>query len=88
MQRFLALVLLLAASTIGLAGCGNKGPLYLPPPPVQEISAPAAVPEEVSEKAPEETAEEAIEPEDSSEDSSEEIEAAEESEAVEAVEAD
>jgi predicted small lipoprotein YifL len=75
MQRFLALMLLLAVSTIGLAGCGNKGPLYLPPPPVQEISAPAAVAEEVSEKAPEDTAEETTEPE--------EIEAAEEPEAVE-----
>ncbi|MEH6468548.1 MAG: lipoprotein [Porticoccus sp.] len=80
MQRFLALVLLLAASTIGLAGCGNKGPLYLPPPPVQEISAPTEVPEE--------TAAETVEPDDSSEDSPEDMEAAEEPEAAEAAEAD
>lgn len=64
MRQFLAirgvltLMLLLAASTIGLAGCGNKGPLYLPPPPVQEISAPAAVAEETAEPEEIEAAEE------------------------------
>lgn len=58
MQRFLALMLLLAASTIGLAGCGNKGPLYLPPPPVQEISSPAEAPEETEESEDTKAAEE------------------------------
>ncbi|MDO7653482.1 MAG: lipoprotein [Porticoccus sp.] len=38
MQRFTALILLLAASTLGLIGCGNKGPLYLPPEVVQEVT--------------------------------------------------
>ena len=37
-QRFLALMLLLAVSTFGLIGCGNKGPLYLPPDVVQEVT--------------------------------------------------
>jgi predicted small lipoprotein YifL len=51
MQRFCALrsgifrpgilLLLLTLSSSILTGCGNKGPLYLPPEPVQEIS-PAA----------------------------------------------
>lgn len=83
MQRFLALVLLLAASTISLTGCGNKAPLFLPPPPVQEISVPA----EVSEEIPEEASEEAVESEDSSdtpEDSPEKTEAPEEPETTEA----
>ncbi|WP_438951250.1 LPS translocon maturation chaperone LptM [Porticoccus sp.] len=35
MQRFFALILL-SASFIGLSACGNKGPLYLPPEPVQQ----------------------------------------------------
>ncbi len=39
MQRVFALVLLAALSTIGLSGCGNKGPLYLPPEPVEEVPA-------------------------------------------------
>ncbi|WP_461480736.1 LPS translocon maturation chaperone LptM [Porticoccus sp.] len=39
MQRIFALVLLAALSTIGLSGCGNKGPLYLPPEPVEEVPA-------------------------------------------------
>ncbi len=71
MQRFLVLMLLLAASTISLTGCGNKGPLYLPQAPVQQISTPAEVPEEVSEEAPVEASEETVESEDSPEDSSE-----------------
>lgn len=36
-QRFCILILLLVASTLSLTGCGNKGPLYLPPEPVQEV---------------------------------------------------
>ena len=66
MQRFLAirrlltLALLLTASTIGLAGCGNKGPLFLPPEPVQEISSPAQEPEA---KAESEDVNESEEPE-------------------------
>jgi predicted small lipoprotein YifL len=79
MQRFLALMLLLAASTISLTGCGNKAPLFLPPPPVQEISAPAEVSEEASETT--------VESEDSSdtpEDSPGNMEAAEEPETTEA----
>ncbi|HEB29134.1 hypothetical protein LCGC14_2460140 [marine sediment metagenome] len=67
MRRFLTLMLLLAASTISLTGCGNKGPLYLPPPPVQQISTPAEVSEEASEEAPVEASEETVESEDSSE---------------------
>tara|TARA_B110000503_G_C7020912_1_gene359736 strand:- start:211 stop:444 length:234 start_codon:yes stop_codon:yes gene_type:complete len=49
-RRFLTLVLLLAASTIGLAGCGNKGPLFLPPEPVQQITSPAEAAEETEEQ--------------------------------------
>jgi len=37
-QRFSALILLLAVSTLSLIGCGNKGPLYLPPDAVQEVT--------------------------------------------------
>ena len=36
--RLCAWLLLLAVSTAGLTGCGNKGPLYLPPEPVQETT--------------------------------------------------
>lgn len=82
MQRFLVLMLLLAASTISLTGCGNKGPLYLPQAPVQQISTPA----EVSEEAPEETVESedsSDAPEDAPEDSPENTEAAEEPETTE-----
>ncbi len=49
MQHFYALMLLLAVSTISLVGCGNKGPLYLPPEPVQETTSEpseASAPEE------------------------------------------
>jgi predicted small lipoprotein YifL len=83
MQRFLTLMLLLAASAISLTGCGNKGPLYLPQAPVQQISTPAEVPEEASDKTVEsEVSSDA--PEDSSEDSPENTEAAEEPETTEA----
>ena len=44
MQRLFALVLLAALSMIGLSGCGNKGPLYLPPEPVEEVPADAGAP--------------------------------------------
>ncbi|MDP1520331.1 LPS translocon maturation chaperone LptM [Porticoccus litoralis] len=44
MQQFFALVLLVALSLIGLTGCGNKGPLYLPPEPVEEIPAEVETP--------------------------------------------
>lgn len=44
MQRIFALVLLAALSIIGLSGCGNKGPLYLPPEPVEEVPAAAEAP--------------------------------------------
>jgi predicted small lipoprotein YifL len=36
--RLRAWLLLVAVSIVGLSGCGNKGPLYLPPEPVQEIT--------------------------------------------------
>ena len=53
MQHFYALILLLAVSTLGLVGCGNKGPLYLPPEPVQEVTAETDEPSEAI--APEES---------------------------------
>jgi len=72
-QRFIALMLLLAASTLGLIGCGNKGPLYLPPEVVQEVtstSSNSAESEEPSQttgfqaiEKPEVSEPEAIEPE-------------------------
>jgi predicted small lipoprotein YifL len=38
MQRYFVLSLLATlASTIFLTGCGNKGPLYLPPTPIQVV---------------------------------------------------
>lgn len=39
MQRLFALPLLIITLTLVLTGCGNKGPLYLPPDVVQETSA-------------------------------------------------
>ena len=30
--------------SIAMSGCGNKGPLYLPPAPVEQISTATAVP--------------------------------------------
>lgn len=48
MQRFFALTLVLIATSFGLAGCGNKGPLYLPPEAVQEVSSTPAASNEVS----------------------------------------
>ncbi|TNF02676.1 MAG: hypothetical protein EP323_08335 [Gammaproteobacteria bacterium] len=44
MQRIFALVLLAALSLIGLTGCGNKGPLFLPPEPVEEVPAEVETP--------------------------------------------
>jgi len=41
-QRFFILTLVLIAISFGLIGCGNKGPLYLPPEVVQEVSSPTA----------------------------------------------
>ncbi|MDF1483757.1 lipoprotein [Ramlibacter sp. H39-3-26] len=32
-RQILCRGLVLAASTVALGGCGQKGPLYLPPPP-------------------------------------------------------
>lgn len=40
--RLGALLLLLAVSSFNLTGCGNKGPLYLPPEAVQETSTDSA----------------------------------------------
>jgi predicted small lipoprotein YifL len=38
MQRYFVLSLLATlASTLFLTGCGNKGPLYLPPTPIQVV---------------------------------------------------
>ena len=34
----LGILLLIAVFCSVLTGCGNKGPLYLPPEPVQEVS--------------------------------------------------
>jgi len=50
MQRFFALTLVLIAASFGLAGCGNKGPLYLPPEALQEVSS-----EQKESSEPEET---------------------------------
>ena len=50
-------VLLIGASMAALAGCGSKGPLFLPPPPVVEDA--AAADEPVADDAPEEAVEEA-----------------------------
>ncbi len=40
--RLGALLLLLAVSSFSLTGCGNKGPLYLPPEAVQETASDSA----------------------------------------------
>lgn len=42
-RRFFVLTLALTAISFGLIGCGNKGPLYLPPEVVQEVSSPTAL---------------------------------------------
>lgn len=56
MQRFFALTLVLVTASFGLMGCGNKGPLYLPPEAVQEVSsAPSTSNEKEESSEPEET---------------------------------
>ena len=42
------ITLFMFLSIIGLGACGNKGPLYIPPPPVEQQTAPAE--EQVSDK--------------------------------------
>jgi predicted small lipoprotein YifL len=45
-MRFIGATILAAACTLALAGCGQKGPLYLPPPQqAPQSKAPAATPE-------------------------------------------
>ena len=39
--EFSAFTLFIACSALSLSGCGNKGPLYIPPPPVKQESLPA-----------------------------------------------
>ena len=60
-MKKIAPVLLLLIALAALAGCGNKGPLFLPPPPVVEDA--GAADEPVADDAPEETEEEAEEAE-------------------------
>lgn len=63
MQRVFALsILLITAFTVGLTGCGNKGPLYLPPEPVQQTT---PVQQETTEA--EDESSEATEPDDDEE---------------------
>jgi predicted small lipoprotein YifL len=38
-MRRIILPIVLAAGTAALTGCGNKGPLYLPPPPAAGATA-------------------------------------------------
>ena len=56
MQRFFALILL-SAFFAGLSACGNKGPLYLPPEPVQQtpVEKEAEAPAEEGEAQPSDT---------------------------------
>ena len=49
-RRFFVLTLALTAISFGLIGCGNKGPLYLPPEVVQEVSSPTALDTEATSK--------------------------------------
>ena len=49
-RRFFVLTLALTAISFGLVGCGNKGPLYLPPEVVQEVSSPTALDTEATSK--------------------------------------
>ena len=35
------LCLFMLLSVAGLSACGNKGPLYIPPPPVEQQTVPA-----------------------------------------------
>lgn len=60
MQRFFVLTLALITTSFGLISCGNKGPLYLPPEVVQEVSSPTvsnaeATSEDKESSKPEET---------------------------------
>lgn len=56
MQRFFALMLL-SAAFLALSACGNKGPLYLPPEPVQQtpVEEEQTRPEEEEEAQPSDT---------------------------------
>lgn len=56
-MKKIAPVLLLLIAFTALAGCGSKGPLFLPPPPVVEDA--GAADEPVADDAPEEAQEEA-----------------------------
>jgi predicted small lipoprotein YifL len=84
MPRLLTLMLLLAVSTISLTGCGNKGPLYLPQAPVQQISIPAEVSEEEASDETVDAEDSTDTPEGSPDGSSEKKEAAEAPETTEA----
>ncbi|NID16585.1 LPS translocon maturation chaperone LptM [Luteibacter yeojuensis] len=50
-MRRLILPIALAAGAAALAGCGNKGPLFLPPPPAAGTTAtPQATPAQPTER--------------------------------------
>ncbi|MFT7267338.1 MAG: putative small lipoprotein YifL [Porticoccus sp.] len=49
MQRYFVSILLTLVATMCLTGCGNKGPLYLPPEPIQILISNSGDPAEKTE---------------------------------------
>ena len=57
MHRYFVSILLTLVATVCLTGCGNKGPLYLPPEPIQVIISNSGDPTEKTEAEGSETTE-------------------------------